>query len=82
LYRPKTFLILIWGGGLGWQELYGGIENIYEEDGVSDVESEGGDLDNGGSIKYVYRDETWKQEYFTYDLKPQEFIKVSEPTTR
>jgi hypothetical protein len=58
------------GGGVGWQEILGGVENIYEEDGVSDVESEGGDLDNGGGIKYVYCDEIWKQEHFTYDPKP------------
>jgi hypothetical protein len=47
---------------------------------LSDVESDGGNLKNGGGIKYVYRDNTWKQEHFTYDMKPQDFIGVSEPT--
>jgi hypothetical protein len=67
---------------LGWQEFYGRAQNIYEEDRVSDMENEGGDLDNGGGIKYVYHDETWKQEHFIYDPKLQEFIGISEPTTR
>jgi hypothetical protein len=50
--KPQTLLLLTWGG-LEWQEIRGGTKNIYEEDGVSDVESEDGDLDSGGGIKYV-----------------------------
>jgi hypothetical protein len=68
--RPQTLLLLNWGD-LGWQEFYGGVENIYEKNGISDVESEGGDLDNRGGIKYVYPDKTWKQEHFIYNPKPQ-----------
>jgi hypothetical protein len=79
----NTFATEVGGGrGLEWQEIFGGTENIYEEDGVCDVENEGGNLDNRGGIKYVYHDKTWKQEHFTYDPKPQESIEVSKPTTR
>jgi hypothetical protein len=73
--------LLRWGGGgaLGWQIFYGGAGNIYEEEGLSEEESDGGDFDNGGGIKYTYRDDTWKQDHFTYDPKPQDFIEVLEP---
>jgi hypothetical protein len=32
-----------------------------------------GDVESNG-VKHVYRDETWSQDFFTYDLKPQEFL--------
>jgi hypothetical protein len=79
---PLSHFLLRWGGALGWQIFYGRMENIYEEEGLSDDESDGGDFDNGSGIKYTYRDDTWKQDNFTYDLKPQDFIGVSEPTRR
>jgi hypothetical protein len=46
------------------------VENIYEEKGLRYEESDGGDFDNVGGIKYIYRDDTWKQDHFTYDRKP------------
>jgi hypothetical protein len=36
------------------------VENIYEKEGLSEEENDGGDFDNGGGIKYSYRDEMWK----------------------
>jgi hypothetical protein len=41
------------------------MDNIYEQEGLSEEESDGGDFDNGGGIKYTYRDDTWKQVHFT-----------------
>jgi hypothetical protein len=35
---------------------------------------------NATGIKHDYCNETWNQEEFTYDPKPQEFIGVSEPS--
>jgi hypothetical protein len=43
----------------------------------SDLESDGGDFKNENGIKYVYRDNMWKQEHFTYDPKLQEFVGMS-----
>jgi hypothetical protein len=33
---------------------------MYEEEELSDIESDGGNLDNGGGIKYIYRADTWR----------------------
>jgi hypothetical protein len=41
--------------------------------------SDGGELRDGSGIRHVYWDETWKQEYFTYDPKPHDFDRESEP---
>ena len=69
------------GGGLLEEEGEAhGTENIYEEEGLNEIESDGGNFNNGGGIKYTYRDDTWKQDHFTYDPKPRDFIGVSEPT--
>jgi hypothetical protein len=69
------------GGGLLEEEGEAhGADNIYEQEGLSEEESDGGDFDNGGGIKYTYRDDTWKQDHFTYDPKPRHFIGVSGPT--
>jgi hypothetical protein len=55
---------------------------MYEEEGLSEEESDGGDFDNGGGIKYTYRDDMWKQDHFIYNPKPRDFIGMSEPTRR
>ena len=47
---------------------------MYEDEELSDVESNGRDFDSGCGIKYVYCDDTWSQEHFTYDPKLQDFI--------
>jgi hypothetical protein len=53
-----------------WPEFRNAIDeaNMYKLANFNDGESEG------------YRDETWNQEQFTYDPKPQEFLEVLEPT--
>jgi hypothetical protein len=79
VHPPNAFPTNV-GGASGWQMFYGGMENIYEEEGLSEEESDGGDFDNGGGIKYTYCDATWKQDHLTYDPKPRDFIGVSEPT--
>jgi hypothetical protein len=54
-------------GGFEEHSYLSGEENIY-----GNVEwSNGGD---GTGIKHVYRDDTWKHEYFTYDPKPHNFV--------
>jgi hypothetical protein len=52
--------------------MYGNVE-------CSEVESDGEDLGNKIGIKYVHCDIIWKQEHFTHDPKPQDFIEVSKP---
>jgi hypothetical protein len=46
----------------------------------SDIESDCEEVGNATGIKHDYCDETWKQDQFTYDPKPQEFVGVSKPT--
>ena len=61
-----------WGGSGGWNELggYEHVQNHYEAGDFSNIESHGEEVDNATGIKHEYRDETWKQDQFTYDPKP------------
>jgi hypothetical protein len=53
-------------------------ENIFAKVESSDAENNGGKFKNETSIKHEYRDDTWKQEHFTYDTKLQDFVRVLE----
>jgi hypothetical protein len=44
---PNSFPLEV-GGAWGGEYFCGGVENTYEKEGLSDVESDGGDLDNWG----------------------------------
>jgi hypothetical protein len=46
-----------------------------ERNAYGNVEwSDGRDLGDRTCIKHVYRDDTWKQEHFTYDPKQHDFV--------
>ena len=53
---------------------------MYNGGKFSDVEIEGGEVGNATRINHDYHDETWNQEHFTYDPKPQNFIGVFKST--
>jgi hypothetical protein len=56
----------------GWNEFgtYEHAQNNYGVGDFSDIESDGEEACNATRIKHDYRDETWKQDQFTYDMKP------------
>ena len=53
--------------------------NVYGNVEWSNGESDGRDLRDGMGIKHVYRNDIWKQEHFTYDPKPHDFVGESGP---
>jgi hypothetical protein len=51
---------------------------MYDGEEISEAENKGREVGNTTRIKHDYRDEIWNQEQFTYDLKLQDFVGVSE----